>query len=177
MTSSQIEAVPDHLKAVYKTSFQLSPYAFIEVAARAQKWIDQAISRNMYLETRDVDEMMDALLGGVGAGRQDDVLPAHEAAPHSRAVDGEGQQVRAHQRDDGDGEAPLARSPRSGPSRIRRLTGRKSAAVSAEARTERGSACPWPSVDSVDDPQDIDIVDGEACPVDPMERLQCESCQ
>jgi ribonucleoside-diphosphate reductase alpha chain len=54
---SHIEAVPDHLKQVYKTSFQLSPLAFIEVAARAQKWVDQAISRNMYLETRDIDEM------------------------------------------------------------------------------------------------------------------------
>jgi ribonucleoside-diphosphate reductase alpha chain len=52
----QIEAIPDHIKAVYKTSFQISPYAFVEVAARAQKWVDQAISRNMYLETRDVDE-------------------------------------------------------------------------------------------------------------------------
>lgn len=51
-----IEAVPQHIKDVYKTSFQLSPYAFIEVAARAQKWVDQAISRNMYLETRDIDE-------------------------------------------------------------------------------------------------------------------------
>jgi ribonucleoside-diphosphate reductase alpha chain len=51
-----IEAIPEDLKAVYKTSFQLSPYAFIEVAARAQKWVDQAISRNMYLETRDIDE-------------------------------------------------------------------------------------------------------------------------
>jgi ribonucleoside-diphosphate reductase alpha chain len=44
---------------VYKTSFQLSPYAFIEVAARAQKWVDQAISRNMYLETRDIDEYVE----------------------------------------------------------------------------------------------------------------------
>ena len=44
---------------VYKTQFQLSPYAFLEVAARAQKWIDQAISRNMYLETRDLGDMMD----------------------------------------------------------------------------------------------------------------------
>ena len=52
----QIADIPDHIKQVYKTSFQLSPYAFIEVAARAQKWVDQAISRNMYLETRDVDE-------------------------------------------------------------------------------------------------------------------------
>lgn len=51
-----IEAIPQHLKDVYKTSFQLSPYAFIEVAARAQKWVDQAISRNMYLDTRDIDE-------------------------------------------------------------------------------------------------------------------------
>jgi len=47
------------VKNVYKTSFQLSPYSFLEVAARAQKWIDQSISRNMYLETRDLGDMMD----------------------------------------------------------------------------------------------------------------------
>jgi len=51
-----IDVIPQHIKDVYKTSFQLSPYAFIEVAARAQKWVDQAISRNMYLDTRDIDE-------------------------------------------------------------------------------------------------------------------------
>jgi len=55
----QIEAIPQSLKDVYKTSFQLSPLAFIEVAARAQKWVDQAISRNMYLETRNIDDMVD----------------------------------------------------------------------------------------------------------------------
>ncbi len=54
-----IAEIPDAIKATYKTSFQLSPYSFIEVAARAQKWIDQAISRNMYLETRDLGDMMD----------------------------------------------------------------------------------------------------------------------
>lgn len=58
-----IAAIPDSLKEVYKTSFQLSPYSFLEVAARAQKWIDQAISRNMYLETRDLGEMMDIYFG------------------------------------------------------------------------------------------------------------------
>ncbi len=55
----QIDAIPQHIKDVYKTSFQLSPYAFIEVAARAQKWVDQAISRNMYLETRNIDDMVE----------------------------------------------------------------------------------------------------------------------
>ncbi|HRQ98076.1 MAG TPA: ribonucleoside-diphosphate reductase subunit alpha, partial [Candidatus Saccharibacteria bacterium] len=56
---TNIDAIPQSIKDVYKTSFQLSPTAFIEVAARAQKWVDQAISRNMYLETRDIDEMVD----------------------------------------------------------------------------------------------------------------------
>lgn len=54
-----ITEIPEDVRASYKTSFQLSPYAFLEVAARAQKWIDQAISRNMYLETRDIDDMVD----------------------------------------------------------------------------------------------------------------------
>ncbi len=54
-----IAVIPDHVKETYKTSFQLSPTSFLQVAARAQKWIDQAISRNMYLETRDMGDMMD----------------------------------------------------------------------------------------------------------------------
>lgn len=54
-----IDAIPQSIKDVYKTSFQLSPYAFIEVAARAQKWVDQAISRNMYLETRNIDDYVE----------------------------------------------------------------------------------------------------------------------
>jgi ribonucleoside-diphosphate reductase alpha chain len=55
---ADIPGIPQHIKDVYKTSFTTSPYAFIEVAARAQKWVDQGLSRNMYLETRDIDETM-----------------------------------------------------------------------------------------------------------------------
>ena len=58
-----LPTIPDDVKDVFKTSFQLSPYSFLEVAGRAQKWIDQAISRNMYLETRDIDEMVDIYMG------------------------------------------------------------------------------------------------------------------
>jgi ribonucleoside-diphosphate reductase alpha chain len=54
-----ISGIPQHIKDIYKTSFSTSPYAFIEVAARAQKWVDQALSRNMYLETRDIGETME----------------------------------------------------------------------------------------------------------------------
>lgn len=54
---SGIPEIPSYLKQIYKTSFSTSPYAFIEVAARAQKWVDQALSRNIYLENRDMEEM------------------------------------------------------------------------------------------------------------------------
>ncbi len=56
---SEITEIPTHIKEIYKTSFAVSPYAFVEVAARAQKWVDQALSRNMYLDSRDVEKTMD----------------------------------------------------------------------------------------------------------------------
>lgn len=56
---SGIKEIPEELRRIYKTSFTVSPYGLIEVAARAQKWVDQALSRNIYLETRDNDEIME----------------------------------------------------------------------------------------------------------------------
>jgi ribonucleoside-diphosphate reductase alpha chain len=55
---ANIPGIPQHIKDVYKTAFTTSALAYVEVAARAQKWVDQALSRNMYLETRDIDETM-----------------------------------------------------------------------------------------------------------------------
>jgi len=54
---SGIDGLPAYLKEIYKTAFTTSAYAYIEVAARAQKWVDQALSRNMYLESRDMEDM------------------------------------------------------------------------------------------------------------------------
>jgi len=54
----EIAEIPEHIKRIYKTSFSVSPYAYIEVAARAQKWVDMGISRNMYLDIRDINEIM-----------------------------------------------------------------------------------------------------------------------
>lgn len=86
-----IEGIPDDIKAVYKTSFQLSPYAFIEVAARAQKWVDQAISRNMYLETRDIDEYIkiysEAWRRGLKTTYYLHVKPRHQAEQTTVSVD------------------------------------------------------------------------------------------
>lgn len=54
-----IPEIPDEVKLRYKSSFDINPVAVIEITARAQKWIDQAISRNMYLETRENAELSD----------------------------------------------------------------------------------------------------------------------
>lgn len=57
-----IEGLPQHLKEIYKTAFTTSAHAYIEVVARAQKWVDQALSRNIYLEDRDMDNMKNVYL-------------------------------------------------------------------------------------------------------------------
>ncbi len=55
---SEMDKIPTDIKKRYKSAFNTSPLAFIEIAARAQKWVDQALSRNMYLETRITEDLM-----------------------------------------------------------------------------------------------------------------------
>jgi ribonucleoside-diphosphate reductase alpha chain len=44
-----IDRVPDDLKQLYATSFEIEPTWLIQAAARRQKWIDQAQSLNLYI--------------------------------------------------------------------------------------------------------------------------------
>lgn len=132
---SKVEGVPADLQEIYRTSFQLSPYAFIHVAARAQKWIDQAISRNIYLQSRDVGEMVElysaAWRMGVKTTYYLHMMPRHTAEQSTVKVN------KAEQ------TAPVGGAPRRG------FGATKSVAP----------------------------VEVEACPVDPQDRLNCESCQ
>jgi ribonucleoside-diphosphate reductase alpha chain len=45
----QIDRIPDSLKALYATAFEVEPRWLIEAGSRRQKWIDQAQSLNLYL--------------------------------------------------------------------------------------------------------------------------------
>lgn len=280
---SQIDSVPEHLKEVYKTSFQLSPYAFIEVAARAQKWIDQAISRNIYLEDRDVDNMMDLYaaawergvkttyylhmkprhtaeqstvrvnktekinstgsangrgagssgpakkgFGGFGGAKKKgfgaataeanatsetpvdtaDAAPVESATPAKRGFGSVAAPTTALAADT---KAPGASAVSTAPAAVMAdLATKAFAPAPIEKPVVPPSALPEPAVEpaatgelaevadhsaaSADAPEgatvlevvestvtspdgDTEVVDGVACPVDPMERLQCESCQ
>lgn len=45
----EISRVPDHLKKIFATSFEVEPKWLIEAASRRQKWIDQSQSLNLYV--------------------------------------------------------------------------------------------------------------------------------
>lgn len=143
---TNIKEIPDHIKAIYKTSFSLSPYAFVEVAARAQKWVDQALSRNMYLETRDVDEAIDiyttAWKKGVKTTYYLHMKPRHGAEQSTVNVN------------KGAGKVGFA-------------------AIMKKA----AEASPY-----VENKEPVKVIDDtpaqvKACPIDPAERAQCDSCQ
>ncbi|NED99007.1 ribonucleoside-diphosphate reductase subunit alpha [Phytoactinopolyspora halotolerans] len=154
--------VPDTLKAVYKTSFQLSPYAFLEVAARAQKWVDQAISRNMYLETRDPDETMEIYAAAWAKGMKTTyylhMKPRHTAEQSTVRVNKAESSTMARA---ATVTAVASSSAESGASDATRGTGTR-------ARRAAGRGFGF---------QEVDVVADVACPVDPQEHLECEACQ
>ena len=56
----QIDRVPDDLKALYATAFEIDSAWLIEAAARRQKWIDQSQSLNLYI-ANPTGKKLDAL--------------------------------------------------------------------------------------------------------------------
>jgi len=46
----RIDRIPDDLKAVYATAFEIEPRWLVDAASRRQKWIDQAQSLNLYID-------------------------------------------------------------------------------------------------------------------------------
>ena len=52
-----IEGLPLLVKDVFKTAFEIDQKDIIKVAAAAQKYIDQGISRNLYFDTKNLDEL------------------------------------------------------------------------------------------------------------------------
>ena len=56
----QIDRIPDDLKALYATAFEIDVAWLVEAASRRQKWIDQAQSLNLYISNpsgRKLDEL------------------------------------------------------------------------------------------------------------------------
>jgi len=46
---SKIDRIPESIRTLYATAFEMEPYWLIEAGARRQKWIDQSQSLNIYM--------------------------------------------------------------------------------------------------------------------------------
>ncbi len=157
---TEIAAIPQNIKDVYKTSFQLSPRAFIEVAARAQKWVDQAISRNMYLESRDLDDMMNTYMLAWEKGLKTTyylhMKPRHSAEQSTVKVNKSTDLFSGAGKGFGfaaiSSNAPAVAAP-----------------IDAEPAAEERLPIGAPVV-TIAKP-------GLICPTDPAERAACDSCQ
>ena len=53
----QIDRVPEDLKELYRTAFEIDPRWLVESASRRQKWIDQAQSLNLYMSEPNGQKM------------------------------------------------------------------------------------------------------------------------
>ncbi len=54
---SQIDRIPEDLKALYKTAFEIDPRWLVEAGSRRQKWLDQAQSLNLYMSEPNGSKM------------------------------------------------------------------------------------------------------------------------
>ena len=54
---SQIERIPQEMRAKYQTAFEVPARYLVEAASRRQKWLDQAQSLNIYLAEPDGDAL------------------------------------------------------------------------------------------------------------------------
>ena len=56
---TEIERIPEHVKEVFRTSFEIEPRWMIECASRRQKWIDMGQSLNLYLAAPNGKKLSD----------------------------------------------------------------------------------------------------------------------
>ena len=199
---SGIEGIPEHIKNIYKTSFTTSPYAFIEVAARAQKWVDQALSRNMYLETRNIDETMNVYTTAWSKGLKSTyylhMKPRHSAEQSTVLVNksqklgkvGFASVARKQDIAPQPFAAPLQKTIEMPTRTIAPLAAEivpavtlasavpNKPAVESPAEYTPGIAVEQPVQDPVPEPITVNKHHtAETCPIDPAERAQCDSCQ
>ncbi len=157
-----LENISDHIKRIYKTSFSVSAYAYIEVAARAQKWVDMGISRNMYLDVRDIDEIMNIYTTAWDKGLKTTyylhMKPRHTAEQSTTRVN--------------KSEA----GGRKGFAALREKTPEQPKVE--EIKVEESIVAPNLASESEVNVmvKKIEKV-ANTCPIDPQERLMCESCQ
>lgn len=180
---SDMEEVPEEMKAIYKTSFQVDPGAFVEVAARAQKWIDQAISRNIYLSSREITDVMTVYMNAWKKGLKTTyylhMKPRHQAEQSTTKVNKAKQLGRTGFNGSGKGfgqsvPAPTVIAAKPQPQPVA-PSGQQTVQQSASKITSQTQIPAEKELVAVK--KAVIRTTVNSCPVDPQERLLCDSCQ
>ncbi len=160
-----IEEIPADIKTIYKTSFTTDPLAYVEVAARAQKWVDQSLSRNMYLATRDNDDIMNiyttAWEKGVKSTYYLHMKPRHTAEQSTTSVN----------------KSTAIGKVGFGAFKSRFAEVRQKEELATMPSVESPLKVAEPSSVATQTPVTNVAKKPFVCPVDPAERAQCDSCQ
>ncbi len=80
-----IPAIPDRIREVYRSAYSMNPTAFVEIAARAQKYVDMGISRNMYLATKNPEALAQTYLTAWRKGLKSTYYAFFKTAMHAEA--------------------------------------------------------------------------------------------
>ncbi|MDE3725105.1 ribonucleoside-diphosphate reductase subunit alpha, partial [Nocardiopsis sp. N85] len=149
-----IARVPDDLKALYATAFEVDPNWLVDAGSRRQKWIDQAQSLNLYMAAPS-GKKLDALYRRAWrSGLKTTYYLRSQSATHVEKSTIKGTDGRLN---------AVAATPAASP-----------APAAAPAPAPAAVVRPEPVAEPEPIEDEFEIVDGQACSIDDPE---CEACQ
>ncbi|MGC7094886.1 ribonucleoside-diphosphate reductase subunit alpha [Amycolatopsis lurida] len=176
----QIDRVPDDLKALYATAFEVESKWLVDAASRRQKWIDQAQSLNLYIAAPSGRKLDELYRYAWHKGLKTTYYLRAQSATHVekstlRGTDGKLNAVSAT-------PAPAAAAPSPTPAPAPSPSPSPSASVSASVPAAPPAVVPAVPPAPVAKPkelpkvEDVDFAatDGAACRIDDPD---CEACQ
>jgi ribonucleoside-diphosphate reductase alpha chain len=187
----QIDRVPDDLKSLYATAFEIESRWLIDAASRRQKWIDQAQSLNLYISAPSGRKLDELYRYAWHKGLKTTYYLRAQSATHVekstlRGTDGKLNAVSAG------GTAPTAPATSVSPetpaapapsqtrakASVEQQVAESPAVKTPETKTPAAEIPPEAKAESKELPkiEDIDFtaVDGAACRIDDPD---CEACQ
>ncbi|MBE3001758.1 ribonucleoside-diphosphate reductase subunit alpha [Nocardiopsis sp. HNM0947] len=154
----EIDRVPEDLKALYATAFEVDPTWMVDAAARRQKWIDQAQSLNLYMAGPSGRKLDNLYRRAWRSGLKTTYYLRSQSATHveKSTIKGTDGRLNAVSATPEPAAAPAA-APSPGPS---------------PAPSPSPSPSPRPAPAPAEDEFDVD--EDQACAIDDPE---CEACQ
>jgi ribonucleoside-diphosphate reductase alpha chain len=83
---SQIAEIPVEVKTLFRTAFEIPAAALVAQAAVLQKWVDQGVSRNIYLTTQEPTSLAAVYLGAWHAGLKSTYYAFARPSMHAEAT-------------------------------------------------------------------------------------------